>query len=117
MRLCLRCKSTEAIVNTREICVDALPWLGHDRSPEYFGAVTVLLILSTLAVVLRFLARSIARSSYGYDDWIMLFALVCDLFEFGETGQRLTQAGLGIRLVHLFVLLWVLPSRKGLLFR
>ncbi|KAI4167394.1 MAG: hypothetical protein LQ343_007247 [Gyalolechia ehrenbergii] len=76
MRLCLRCKSTEAIVNTREICVDALPWLGHDRSPEYFGAVTVLLILSTLAVVLRFLARSIARSSYGYDDWIMLFALV-----------------------------------------
>lgn len=72
---CSALEAKEAILNTREICVDAVPWLGHDRSPEYFGTVTVLLILSTLAVILRFLARSIARSTYGYDDWIMLFAL------------------------------------------
>ncbi|KAL8955727.1 MAG: hypothetical protein Q9193_006528, partial [Seirophora villosa] len=65
-----------AIVNTRKLCIEAVPWLARDRGPEFVAAVTVLLVLATVAVVLRFLARSVGRSRYGWDDWLMLCALV-----------------------------------------
>ncbi|KAI4114152.1 MAG: hypothetical protein LQ338_008046, partial [Usnochroma carphineum] len=73
---CSASEAETAITVTRKICVEAAPSLGHSRGPEFMGAVTVLLVLATIAVVLRFLARNVSRSSYGYDDWLILFALV-----------------------------------------
>lgn len=64
------------MVNTREICSAAVPWLNHNRGNEVVGAVGALTVLATTAVVLRFLARHMTRTSYGLDDWLMLFALV-----------------------------------------
>ncbi|KAI4289045.1 MAG: hypothetical protein L6R35_001694 [Caloplaca aegaea] len=64
------------MVNTREICVAAVPWLNDSRGPEITVSLVILIILATIAVVLRFLARHITRTSYGLDDWLMLFALV-----------------------------------------
>ncbi|KAL9594894.1 MAG: hypothetical protein Q9219_006771 [cf. Caloplaca sp. 3 TL-2023] len=54
---CSVIEAQDAIVNTRKICLEAAPSLGHDRGPEFFGAITVLLVLATVAVALRFLAR------------------------------------------------------------
>ncbi|KAI4095941.1 MAG: hypothetical protein LQ344_001322 [Seirophora lacunosa] len=67
---------SDAMVNTREICSAAVPWLNHNRGNEVVGAVGALTVLATTAVVLRFLARHMTRTSYGLDDWLMLFALV-----------------------------------------
>ncbi|KAI4177281.1 MAG: hypothetical protein LQ348_005849 [Seirophora lacunosa] len=73
---CTAPEAQAAIVNTRKLCIEAVPWLARDRGPEFVAAVTVLLILATVAVVLRFLARSVNRSLNGWDDWLMLCALV-----------------------------------------
>lgn len=66
-------------MTTREVYIEAVPWLGKDRGPEFNGAVTVILILATLTVILRFIARRVSRSPYGYDDWLVLVALVMNL--------------------------------------
>lgn len=66
-----------AMVHTRTICIDAVPWLNHNRGPEIVGALTTLTIIATIAVILRFLARRVSGSLYGWDDWLILFALVC----------------------------------------
>ncbi|KAL8767561.1 MAG: hypothetical protein Q9209_005978 [Squamulea sp. 1 TL-2023] len=68
------------------MCVAAVPWLGHNRGPEVIGALTTLTILAAVAVALRFLARSISGSKYGWDDWLILFALV---WEFGMSTTQL----------------------------
>ncbi|KAL9592091.1 MAG: hypothetical protein Q9179_007064 [Wetmoreana sp. 5 TL-2023] len=64
------------MANTRTICVAAVPWLNDNRGPEIVAALTILTILATLAVVLRFIARKVSGSSYGVDDWLILFTLV-----------------------------------------
>ncbi|KAL8652546.1 MAG: hypothetical protein Q9210_002615 [Variospora velana] len=79
----------DAMVNTREICVAAVPWLNDNRGPEITGSLAILIILATIAVVLRFVARHITQTSYGLDDWLMFFALVWEyglatIFFFGE---------------------------------
>ncbi|KAL8893717.1 MAG: hypothetical protein Q9192_004995 [Flavoplaca navasiana] len=62
--------------STRTVCVAAVPSLDANRVPEIIGAVTVLTILATIAVVLRFFARSVQSAQYGYDDWLMVVALI-----------------------------------------
>lgn len=62
--------------STRTVCVAAAPWLGDNRVPEILGAVTTLIVLATIAVALRFFARAVQSAPYGYDDWLILFALV-----------------------------------------
>lgn len=100
-----------AITVTRRICIDAAPRLAHSRGPEFLGAVTVLLTLSTIAVVLRFLARSIIRTSYGWDDWLMLFALVIKLLSFLARRLKLTTDRSGSMVCRLFnTLVGLLPD-------
>lgn len=48
----------------------------HDKSRELTRITTVLLILATLFVCLRFWARYIHRARYGADDWMIVAALV-----------------------------------------
>ncbi|KAL8964538.1 MAG: hypothetical protein Q9183_004385 [Haloplaca sp. 2 TL-2023] len=77
---CDAATAQSAIAKTRSICIDAVPELSETRGPEVVAAVTVLTVLATIAVALRFLARHVARAQYGWDDWLMLLALV---WEFG----------------------------------
>ncbi|KAL8715451.1 MAG: hypothetical protein Q9220_000785 [cf. Caloplaca sp. 1 TL-2023] len=72
---CIPTEAQAAIVTTREICVEAVPWLNDNRGPEVAGAVATLTVLATVAVVLRFVARRVSGVSYGVDDWLMLAAL------------------------------------------
>ncbi|KAL8689678.1 MAG: hypothetical protein Q9218_004708 [Villophora microphyllina] len=64
------------MANTRTICIEAVPWLNSNRGPEVVGAVTALTILATLAVLMRFQARKISGASFGWDDWLILVALI-----------------------------------------
>lgn len=64
------------MANTRTICLEAVPWLHRNRGPEVVGALTTLTIVATIAVAMRFLARRVSGSLYGWDDWLILFALV-----------------------------------------
>lgn len=41
------------------------------------AAVIVLLVLAAVAVVLRFVARTVQRSGLRMDDWTIILALVC----------------------------------------
>lgn len=47
-----------------------------DRKSEVYGWSSVMLVLSTLAVVLRFISRRSVKSLYKWDDWSILLALV-----------------------------------------
>ncbi|KAL8950977.1 MAG: hypothetical protein Q9222_003011 [Ikaeria aurantiellina] len=64
------------MVNTRAICIEAVPWIGHSRAPELIGAAATLMVLATISVILRFMARRISAVSYGPDDWLMLASLI-----------------------------------------
>ncbi|KAL9585101.1 MAG: hypothetical protein Q9212_001727 [Teloschistes hypoglaucus] len=64
------------MANIRTICLEAVPWLHRNRGPEVVGALTTLTVVATLAVALRLLARRVSGSPYGWDDWLILFALV-----------------------------------------
>ncbi|CAO1599701.1 hypothetical protein XANCAGTX0491_003417 [Xanthoria calcicola] len=75
---CSPSEAKSAMESTRTICVAAAPWLGQNRVHEILGAVTTLIFLATVAVVLRFIARGIQAAPYGWDDWLILFALVGD---------------------------------------
>ncbi|KAL8869306.1 MAG: hypothetical protein Q9174_004369, partial [Haloplaca sp. 1 TL-2023] len=81
-----------AIATTRSICIEAVPELDQTRGPEVVAAITVLTVLATIAVALRFLARHVARAQYGWDDWTMLFAL---LWEYGLSAVQYTAVAYG----------------------
>ena len=47
-----------------------------DRSPQLIIPAIICLVVTYLAVVLRFYARYISKVRYGTDDWFILAALV-----------------------------------------
>lgn len=51
---------------------------GHipDRGPQLVALVWVMTGLSSLMVILRFTSRGL-RGTFGWDDFMMLFSLVC----------------------------------------
>ncbi|KAL8751681.1 MAG: hypothetical protein Q9184_005993 [Pyrenodesmia sp. 2 TL-2023] len=60
----------------RKLCVAALPSLLESRSKELVATVTVMLIIATIAVILRLYARRISRSMLGVDDYLIIVALI-----------------------------------------
>lgn len=64
------------MAHTRSICTAAAPYLAESLVPKIIGSIAVLTILAVVAVILRFLARSLTTAPYGIDDWLILFALV-----------------------------------------
>lgn len=50
--------------------------LGETRENRNNGAVIAMLVLATVALVLRFLARIMQRAGLQYDDWTIIVALV-----------------------------------------
>ena len=52
----------------------------QEQSPNQAGVYAVsaiLLVVSTIAVALRFKVRRMKNTAYGVDDWLILAALVC----------------------------------------
>ena len=48
----------------------------HNRVGEVYGSVTTLIIITTIAVILRLLARKISAAPFWWDDWTIISALV-----------------------------------------
>lgn len=50
--------------------------MNHSRQPEIIAVLVVMSIASTLAVILRFVARNMSSAKYGLDDLFIVIALV-----------------------------------------
>ncbi|KAH7119260.1 hypothetical protein EDB81DRAFT_701171 [Dactylonectria macrodidyma] len=68
--------------------------LDDNRGGELKATTTVLLILATIFVALRFWARSYTAGRYGKDDWMMVVALVV-VFALGAINHAEIAYGLG----------------------
>ncbi len=64
------------MARTRSICTTVAPYLAESLVSMSTGLTTMLTIVAVVAVILRFLARSLTTAPCGMDDWIILFALV-----------------------------------------
>ncbi|KAL8650348.1 MAG: hypothetical protein Q9210_003872 [Variospora velana] len=60
----------------RQLCVAAVPNLVENRGNDLVATITVMLVIATLAVLLRLYARRISRSKLGVDDYLILVALI-----------------------------------------
>ena len=49
---------------------------GQDLGALTSRVSTAMIVLTVLAVSLRFVARKMSRATYGYDDWFALASLV-----------------------------------------
>ena len=62
------------------ICSVALPSLNDSQQPKIIAIVVVMMFASTLAVLLRLIARYLSTAKYGYDDLFIVIALVSPFF-------------------------------------
>lgn len=47
------------------------------NGPAIIGTGVAFTVLAVVAVGLRFASKRIAHNSFGFDDWLLLFALLC----------------------------------------
>lgn len=59
-----------------QLCGNAIPSLKDSRGPEIIAAIVVIMVLATLAVVLRLGSRKISAAEFGKDDFLIVLALV-----------------------------------------
>jgi hypothetical protein len=62
--------------------------LSENVGPQIIGADMALLALATIAVILRFISRSVSKANLWWDDWILAVALV--MMEFFARNQPLS---------------------------
>lgn len=62
-----------------------LEHLHENRTPTTIGLTTTFLILTTVAVVLRFASRKVAKVAYQIDDCLVGFSLVSNWLEYNFT--------------------------------
>lgn len=63
----------------KDLCLTAIPSLAESRGGELVATVTILMVIATLAVILRLYARKISGTKLGTDDYMIVVALVCFL--------------------------------------
>ena len=61
-----------------QLCSKALPSLKDNKGPEVDAVVITIMVLATIAVSLRLIARRVSPKKYGMDDLLIVFALVRD---------------------------------------
>lgn len=61
----------------KDLCLTAIPSLAESRGGELVATVTILMVIATLAVILRLYARKISGTKLGTDDYMIVVALVC----------------------------------------
>lgn len=67
---------SDALSLLRHTCGDLVPSLNYSRSHQVILSFTIVLSLVWIAVALRFIARRVASTRTGLDDWLILLALV-----------------------------------------
>lgn len=67
---------TEALGIAQGLCSVAIPSLNDNQQGKIIAIVVVMMFASTLAVVLRLIARYLSTAKYGYDDLFIVIALV-----------------------------------------
>ncbi|KAI4269949.1 MAG: hypothetical protein L6R38_007281 [Xanthoria sp. 2 TBL-2021] len=60
----------------KDLCLTAIPSLAESRGGELVATVTVLMIIATIAVILRLYARRISGAKFGTDDYMIVVALI-----------------------------------------
>ncbi|KAL8636440.1 MAG: hypothetical protein Q9228_006164 [Teloschistes exilis] len=64
------------LVAAGKLCINAIPSLVEARGNELVATITIMLIIATLAVILRLYARRISAAKLGPDDYWILIALI-----------------------------------------
>ncbi|KAL9602755.1 MAG: hypothetical protein Q9219_001598 [cf. Caloplaca sp. 3 TL-2023] len=59
----------------RQLCLAAIPSLTDTRGGELVATVAILMVIATVAVILRLLARRVSASKLGTDDYLIILAL------------------------------------------
>ncbi|KAI8627305.1 hypothetical protein F5Y19DRAFT_486914 [Xylariaceae sp. FL1651] len=77
-----------------------------DASPDYVGwrvevFIGVFTPLTVLLVALRFYARSLVASGYGFEDWLVLVALLAQLLQTGLIIGSIKEGGVGLHVGYL----------------
>lgn len=60
----------------RQLCVAAVPSLVESRGNELVTTIVVMMVIASIAVLLRLYARRISKSKIGVDDVLIIVALV-----------------------------------------
>ncbi|KAI4197699.1 MAG: hypothetical protein LQ350_005768 [Teloschistes chrysophthalmus] len=76
LRKCPPADQNRGIEVAQKLCLSALPSLDDDRGAEIVAIVGVMMALSTIAVILRLIARRISAAPYGADDFLIVVALI-----------------------------------------
>ena len=69
---------SETLGFATQLCSTALPSLKDSRGPEVDAVVITIMVLATIAVSLRLIARRVSPNNYGMDDLLIVLALVRD---------------------------------------
>lgn len=73
------CSPADQLITTtslQQLCIDLVPSLAADRRSNIVATFALLLALSWVAVILRYVSRHLAAASYGIDDCLIIAALV-----------------------------------------
>lgn len=60
----------------QQLCLSVIPSLNDNRGTEIVSIVAVMMVLSTVAVILRLIGRRITAAPYGIDDLLIIVALI-----------------------------------------
>lgn len=58
------------------MCQEDVPALQHDRGPILVAITAVIMILATIAVILRLVSQTYSRSKFHVSDYLMIVSLV-----------------------------------------
>lgn len=79
------------------VCSVALPSLNDSQQAKIIAIVVVMMCASTLAVLLRLVARYLSTARYGYDDLFIVIALVSHDLGRGRADWQFGVVGLILR--------------------
>ena len=76
---------TATLAFAKILCVGAIPSLADSKQSELTVTISILIVLATLAVLLRFYCKRIIKGKLGPDDYTILVALVSRIPEYSNT--------------------------------
>ncbi|KAL8884651.1 MAG: hypothetical protein Q9215_007353 [Flavoplaca cf. flavocitrina] len=84
----------------KDLCLTAIPSLAESRGGELVATVTVLMIIATIAVILRLYARKVSGAKFGTDDYLIVVALILT-FGLDTNSYYSIKAGTGRHMITL----------------
>ncbi|KAL8810886.1 MAG: hypothetical protein Q9200_002234 [Gallowayella weberi] len=109
---CDRNDQATTLSASRDLCVAAIPSLVESRGGELVATVTVMMIIASIAVLLRLYARRISASRFGKDDYMIIVALITSFVKTDQATQVLFGCSItATKLSILFFYNRLFPSR------